>query len=336
MRAMVMAAGLGTRLQPLTDHLPKPMMPVANRPVVEHLFRRIAGAGLEAAIVNLHYHADAIRGHFGDGSKVGLPLEWSYEEELLGTAGGTKRCEPFLRAGGDTFVVTSADGLHAVDLRGLIARHREAGATATLTVKKTDRPDLYGVAILDERGRVVDFQEKPAPGTARSDLVSIGIYCFSVDVLDRIPPETFYDFGKQVLPELAAERANMVVYETEAYWSDVGSVDELVNANLAAVRGEIDLGLPADDADLIDPAATVHADATLAGPVLVGAGARIEADADVTGPAVIGPGSIVGAGAAMRNAVLLPGAALPAGAVFAGGVYGEAARLGRSWEAPAS
>ncbi len=326
-----MAAGLGTRLQPLTDHLPKPMMPVANRPVVEHLFRRIKAAGLESAIVNLHWHADAIRGHFGDGSAIGLPLAWSYEEELLGTAGGVKRCEPFLRAGGDAFVVTSADGLHAVDLRGLIERHQATGATATLTVKRTSRPDLYGVAVLDERDRVVDFQEKPPAGTERSDLVNLGIYCFSTAVLDRLPAETFYDFGKQLLPEMAADGVHMVVYETDADWSDVGSADELVTANLAAVRGEIDLGLPADPAALVDEAAHVDPDAALEGAVLVGRGARIEAGARITGPAVVGPWSTVRARAAVRQAVVLPHAVVDEDAVLVSGVYGDARRLADAW-----
>jgi NDP-sugar pyrophosphorylase family protein len=329
---MVMAAGLGTRLQPLTDHLPKPMMPVANRPVLEHLFRRIKAAGVEAAIVNLHWHADAIRNHFGDGSAIGLPLEWSYEEELLGTAGGVKRTEPFLRGGGDSFLVASADGLHAVDLRGLIDRHLETGATATLTVKRTTRPDLYGVAVLDSRGRVVDFQEKPAPGTERSDLVNLGIYCFSTEVLDRLPPETFYDFGKQLLPEMAADGVHMEVYETDAYWSDVGSADELVNANLAAVTGEIDLGLPTDPADLVDDTATVDEAAEIEGRVLIGAGARIEAGASITGPAVIGPWSTICAGAALRQAVVLPHATLGPHELVVSGVYGDARRLADAWK----
>ena len=326
-----MAAGRGTRLQPLTDHLPKPMMPVANRPVIEHLFRRIAAAGIEGAIVNLHWYADAIRGHFGDGSAVGLPLAWSFEEELLGTAGGVKRCEPFLRQGGDAFVVTSADGLHAVDLKGLMDRHRETGAAATLTVKRTSRPDLYGVAVLDERERVVDFQEKPAPGTERSDLVNLGIYCFSTEVLDRLPAETFYDFGTQLLPEMAADGVHMVVYETDAYWSDIGSAEELLAANLSAVRGDIDLGLPEDAAELVDASAHVHADARLEGRVLVGTGARIEAGAQVTGPAVIGPWSTVRAGAALRSGVILPHGTLGEEQIVVAGVYGDARRLADTW-----
>jgi mannose-1-phosphate guanylyltransferase/mannose-1-phosphate guanylyltransferase/phosphomannomutase len=328
---MVMAAGRGTRLQPLTDHLPKPMMPVANKPVVEHLFRRIAAAGIEGAIVNLHWYADAIRGHFGDGAAIGLPLAWSYEEELLGTAGGVKRCEPYLRQGGDAFVVASADGLHAVDLRALMDRHLETGATATLTVKRTSRPDLYGVAVLDERERVVDFQEKPPPGSARSDLVNLGIYCFSTEVLDRLPAETFYDFGTQLLPEMAADGVDMVVYETEAYWSDIGSAEELLAANLSAVRGDIDLGLPEDDAALVDPSAHVHAGAELEGRVLVGAGARIEEGAQITGPAVIGPWSTVRARGAVRSGVLLPHATLGEDELLVAGVYGDARRLGDTW-----
>lgn len=332
MRAMVMAAGLGTRLQPLTDHLPKPLMPVANRPVMEHLYRRIARSGFEAAVTNLHYHADAIREYFGDGTRIGMPIEWSYEDELLGTAGGTKRCEAFLRGGGDTFVVTSADGLHAVDLEALVRAHRESGAVATLTVKQTGYPERYGVAVTDERGFVTGFQEKPKPEEVLSNLVSIGIYCLHVSVLDRIPADTFYDFAKQVFPDLLEAGLPISVYETDAYWSDVGSADELLAANLAAVGGEIDLGLPEDPADLIDGSATVADGAEIEGRVLVGAGARIDAGARITGPAVVGPRASVAGGAALRSAVLLPGAVLAADELVAGGIIGRGEALEQAWE----
>ena len=140
MRVMIMAAGLGTRLRPLTEHLPKPVAPVGNRPCVDYLLRRIADAGCTGAIMNLHYHPQTIIDTIGDGSAYGMPVEYSIEEELLGTAGGTRKCRAFLTAEDDVFLVTSGDGLHTIDLAALAAAHRASGALATITVKRVEEP----------------------------------------------------------------------------------------------------------------------------------------------------------------------------------------------------
>lgn len=330
---MVMAAGLGTRLRPLTDHLPKPMAPVANRPVLQHLLERLAGSGVEGAIVNLHYFPDAIRSYFGDAH--GLPVAYSYEPELLGTAGGTKRCEAYLTAGGDDcFLVTSGDGLHDVDLAALVARHRASGAAATLALKPVAEVEQFGVAVVDEEGLIRGFQEKPSREEARSDLANLGVYCLSTDVLRRIPADTFYDFGKQVLPELLADGEKMAAFVTEAYWSDVGSIDELVAANLASARGETGVqlgGREVGDGVVVEDGASVDPAAELVGPVLVGRDATIAAGAQITGPAVIGPGCTIGRNAAIKAAVLLPGATVPSDGLVAGGIMGDADRLAEAW-----
>jgi mannose-1-phosphate guanylyltransferase len=334
MRAMVMAAGLGTRLRPLTDHLPKPMVPVANRPVLEHLFRRLVRSGVDGAIVNLHYHADAIRSYFGDGTHLGLPIEYSFEGELMGTAGGTKRCERYLTAEDDCFLVTSADGLHDVDVAALVAHHRQRDAVATLAVKQVPETEQFGVVVTDDDGRVVAFQEKPKREEARSNLANLGIYVFDRSVLDRIPEETFYDFGRQVLPELVRDGLPMTVYETDAYWSDVGSVEELVAGNLAAVAGEIGIDLPGEEVrpGVIAAEGVRLDEATeITGPVLIGRDATLAARCEITGPAVIGPGCTIGTGAAVRRAVLLPGTTVPSDGLVAGGVMGDATQLAETW-----
>jgi mannose-1-phosphate guanylyltransferase/mannose-1-phosphate guanylyltransferase/phosphomannomutase len=331
---MVMAAGLGTRLRPLTDHLPKPMVPVANRPVLEHLFRRLLRSGVDGVIVNLHYHADAIRGYFGDGTRLGLPIEYSFEEELMGTAGGTRRCGWFLTAEDDCFLVTSADGLHDVDVGALVEQHRGSDAVATLAVKRVPETEQFGVVVTDADGRVTAFQEKPPREEARSDLANLGIYVFDHAVLDRIPADTFYDFGKQVLPELVRDGLPMRVYETDAYWSDVGSVEELVAGNLAAVADEIGIELAGEEVrpGVFAAEGVRLDDATeIAGPVLIGRDATLAARCEVTGPAVIGPGCTIGTGAGVRRAVLLPGTTVPSDGLVAGGVVGDATQLAETW-----
>ena len=314
MRAMVMAAGLGTRLAPLTDHLPKPLMPVCNRPVLEHLLRRIAGAGIVDVAINLHWHADAIRAAFGDGSQLGLRIHWRDEQKLLGTAGGTRMFDGLLGADGDPFLVTSADGFHDVDLRALIARHSEAAAFATLTVKAVPDPQRYGVALVDSDGVIEGFQEKPAPQDALSDLASCGVYVFEPRVFDHIEKGSFSDWARDVLPAAMAAGERLAAYRTEAYWNDVGTISELVNSNLDPLRGLVDLGLDAGEDG-----------------VLIGEGAQVSESATLIGPVVVGPGARIGDGAVVREAVLLAEAVVAPGAIVAGGLVGDVAALGRAW-----
>jgi mannose-1-phosphate guanylyltransferase/mannose-1-phosphate guanylyltransferase/phosphomannomutase len=321
-----MAAGLGTRLAPLTDYLPKPLVPVANRPVLEHLLRRLARHGVREVAVNLHHHADAIRDAFGDGSRLGLEITWSYEPELLGTAGGVRRCREFLTEPGEPFFVGSADGLHAVDLTALARRHREARALATLTAKRIPEPERYGVCVVDDEGLITDFQEKPPPEEARSDLASCGMYVFEPRVFE-LYGEGFFDWARDVLPAALACGERLAVYETDAYWNDVGSVEELVNGNLDALRGLLDLGLDG----LVDASAEVAGDVQLDGEVLIGPGARLAGGVRVIGPAVIGPRAVVERGAALRACVVLPGALVTADTVAAGGVVGQAEGLAEAW-----
>ena len=331
MRVMIMAAGLGTRLRPLTDHLPKPVAPVGNRPCIEHLLRRIGAAGCSGAVVNLHHRPEAITSVVGDGSAYGVPVEYSIEPELLGTAGGTRRCASFLTEDDSTFLVTSGDGLHAIDLAALAAAHRASGALATLTVKRVDDVSGFGVVVADDEGRVSAFQEKPAPADALSDLANVGVYCFDAAIFDEIPATGASDFGSEILPRLVAEGADVRAWTTDAYWSDIGSLDELVNANLAIASGAVDVDAAGDlvmDSDCGLP--NVSPDTTIAGPVLVGPGAEIHSGATVIGPAVIGPRAVIETGATVERALVLPEALVDADAPSSG-IVGAVEGLDGVW-----
>jgi NDP-sugar pyrophosphorylase family protein len=154
---MVMAAGLGTRLRPLTQYLPKPMVPIANRPVLHHLLNLLAAHDVRQIGINLHAFPELIMSYFGDGSALGLEIRWSYEPELLGTAGGTRKLMDFWK--GETILVTSGDGLHDIDVTALLGHHRRCGALATIAVKPVDDPSSYGVVVLDRDSRILGFQE---------------------------------------------------------------------------------------------------------------------------------------------------------------------------------
>jgi NDP-sugar pyrophosphorylase family protein len=321
MRAFIMAAGLGTRLSPITDHVPKPLVPVANRPALEYLLARLPDAGISEVAINLHHHGDAVRAAFGDGSRLGLRIHWSDEPELLGTAGGAGPVADFLREPGEPFLVLSGDGLHAIDLAALVRRHREAQAAGTLTVLEIDDPSRFGVCVLDEAGLITEFQEKPALADARSHWASCGVYCFEPQVLDRLPVGRFFDWARDVLPAMLADGDRLAAYRTEAYWSDIGTVADLLQANLDLVSGALGLAAAAG----IDPTAEVDPSARIEGAVAIGPGASVAADVRITGPVAIGAGARVGAGAALRDAVVLPGGVVAAGSLVLGGIVGDIA-----------
>jgi NDP-sugar pyrophosphorylase family protein len=328
MKAMVMAAGLGTRLRPLTDFLPKPMMPVANRPVLHHLLNLLHRHDVREVGINVHAFPGLIQAYFGDGSSLGMTIEWSHEDELLGTAGGTKKLEEFW--GGETILITSGDGLHDVDVTALLGHHRRTGALATLTVKPVSDPSAYGVVILDRDTRVRGFQEKPTRDEARSDLANCGIYVIEAELLDRIPADTFHDFGTDVWPALVAASEEVYAYTTMAYWNDVGDLNELRNTILDAVLGHVRVEIPGEEIApgvWAEKGCRISDSAQIDGPVVLGPNVVIADGAQVRGPAAIGADCHVGQGAAIRSAALLPGTAVPDDGLAIAGIFGDASKL---------
>jgi mannose-1-phosphate guanylyltransferase len=328
---MIMAAGLGTRLRPLTDFLPKPMMPVANRPVLHHLLNLLHRHEIREVGVNLHAAPEMIQRYFGDGSALDMEIRWSYEPELLGTAGGTKKLEDYWE--GETILVTSGDGLHDIDVTALLGHHRRSNALATLAVKPVPDPSSYGVLILDRDTRVRGFQEKPNRDEARSDLANCGVYVVEPELLERIPADTFHDFGTQVWPTLVAAGEPVYAYTTMSYWNDIGDLDALRNGILDAVLGhvrieiggeEIAPGIWAEDGCRLNAAAQVDA------PVVLGRNVAVEAGAQIRGPAVIGADCHVGREAAIRRAALLPGSVIPDEGLAVAGIFGDASKLADS------
>src|SRR5919106_2455728 len=215
MKAMVMAAGLGTRLRPLPYEIPKPRVPVANRPIMEHILVRLGSNGLGEVIANLHWFPGTIRDRFGDGSRLGIELTYSYEEELLGTAGGVRNVREYF--GSDPFVVMAGDALTDVDLRALAAAHEAHDGLATLAVKRVANTREYGVIVTGADGRIQGFQEKPDPAEALSDLANCMIYALSPEVFDYFPEELVVDFALDVFPALLEHDVPFYVHETDAY-----------------------------------------------------------------------------------------------------------------------
>jgi mannose-1-phosphate guanylyltransferase/mannose-1-phosphate guanylyltransferase/phosphomannomutase len=321
---MVMAAGLGKRLRPLTYEIPKPLVPVANRPIMEHILARLAGDGFGEVVANLHWFPETIRDHFGDGSKLGLELTYSEEERLLGTAGGVRNVREFF--GDEPFLVVAGDALTDIDLAGLAAAHAASDRIATLAVKPVTDTTEYGVVVTGSDGRVEGFQEKPDPAEAMSDLANCMIYLLEPAIFDHFPDAEEVDFALDVFPALLDADVPFGVHATDAYWNDVGSLPEYLQGNLDVLTGAVDVdpaGTIADSA----AAAGLGPSVTLEGPVLIGDGVRVGDGAQLTGPLVIGPGASIGAGARVRESVLLAGAEVPADGLLAGAIAGNAAAL---------
>jgi NDP-sugar pyrophosphorylase family protein len=324
MRVMIMAAGIGTRLRPLTDLIPKPMAPIVNRPALYHILRLLSRHGLREVIINLHHLPEAITGYFGDGTGMGMDIRYSQEPELLGTAGGVRNNAAFLDS--DTFLVVSGDALTDIDLTGLIAAHRRYGSIATLAVKEVADPSLYGVVLTDDEDRVVGFQEKPTLEEARSRLCNCGIYVFEPEIMSHISPSGFDDFGRRVFPDLLRDHVPFHAHSFAGYWSDVGNLHEYIRGNGDALSGKVDVELPGREVRpglWVEDGTTVASSARIEPPVAIGEGCRIGEEAVIEGPCVIGDGCVVGAGAHVVRTLVLPQAQISSGAMVVDGIVGQ-------------
>ena len=324
MRAMVMAAGKGTRLQPVTDLVPKPMAPVANRPVVLHILRLLKRHGLDEVVLNLHHLPEVITGYLGDGSEVGLDIRYSFEPELLGTAGGVKKNEDFLGTG--TFLIMSGDALTDIDLTALVAAHRRNGSIATIAVQPVADPSQFGVMVTDDDGRVVGFQEKPSAEEARSNLCNCGIYVFEPELLSLIPAGQFDDFGHRLFPDMLKQGIPFYAHAFDGYWSDVGSLGEFFRGNADALAGRVRVELPGQEEQpgiWMEQEVRVAPTARIQGPVVIGRACEIGEGAIIEGPTVLGDRTLVGAEAHVVRAVVLADSRVPSGSVIVEGIVGQ-------------
>jgi mannose-1-phosphate guanylyltransferase len=295
---MLLAAGLGTRLRPLTYEVPKPMVPVLGTPVMEHIVQLLARHGFDDVICNLHYFPEQIERRFGDGSRWGVRLSYSHEQELLGTAGGVRNVREHF--GDETFLIISGDALTDIDLTALWEAHRAKGGIATLSLKRVDDPSQIGVVIVGEDGRIQGFQEKPDPAEALSNLGNCGIYVMEPEIFDYFPDRPFVDWALDVFPTLLAQDVAFYGHEIAEYWNDIGNIKEFRQGNFDALAGEVRVQF---DPRLVNPDGLEIEEP----PVYVGAGCEIAPRVRLAGPAVLGAGCRVGEGAAIRDSVLWPG-----------------------------
>src|SRR3954447_21993156 len=285
MKAMVLAAGLGTRPRPLTYEIPKPMVPVLDRPVMAHIVDLCRRQGFDQLIANLHYFPDTIKDYFGDS------IEYRYEEELLGTAGGVRNVRDFF--GDDPVLIISGDALTDIDLNKLVERHKTVGGIGTLTVKQVDDTREYGVVLHSGDGRISGFQEKPHPDEALSDLGNCGIYCFSPEIFDYFPATDFVDWANDVFPVLLDNDVPFYIHEIDEYWNDVGSLDELRSGTFDALNGDLQIEVTGEEVAegvKVADGVSLPEDSEAQGPVWMGRDVEIGSGVRLMGPVVIGDG----------------------------------------------
>jgi mannose-1-phosphate guanylyltransferase/phosphomannomutase len=304
MKAVVMAGGEGSRLRPLTSSLPKPLVPVAGRPIMEHILLHLRRHQLRDVVATVQYMGASIRNYFGDGSEQGVALTYSVEDSPLGTAGSVMLARQQLA---ETFVVISGDSLTDIDLGAAARFHRERKALATIVLKPVPNPLEYGVVVVDEGGAVQRFIEKPSWGEVISDLANTGIYILDPAVFDFFRPGEVTDWSGDVFPKLLKEGEHVFGWIADGYWEDVGSHAAYVKANFDCLEGKVKVQLPGDrvgDSTWIHPDAEVFDGARIDGPALIGAGAKVRAGAWINGPAVIGAYTTIDSGVKVSNSIV--------------------------------
>jgi mannose-1-phosphate guanylyltransferase/phosphomannomutase len=311
---MVLAAGFGERMRPLTDYLPKPLLPIANRPVMGHVLEHLAKHGFTEVIANLHYRPEQIVDHFGSGSQYGVNLSFSFEEELLGAAGAVRHCRDFF--GDETFLVTGADDLTTMDLTALLAAHREAGALASIALVEVTDTSEYGIVVTDGAGRIERFVEKPK-GKAPSNTANTQIYLFEPEIFDFIPPGQPYDFGFHAFPALVEAGAQFCGFRLDGYWRDIGSISDYLEAQLDALGGTLTSTPPGTEASpgvWLGQGCRLHETAQLDPPLVVGDRCQVEQGSRLGSGTAVGADVTVPSGTYLRRTVVWENAQIPAGA----------------------
>ncbi len=325
MKAVIMAGGFGTRLRPLTAHVPKPLVPVGNVPIMEHTVRLLKRHGFTDLLVLLYFMPETITSHFGDGSRWGVHMTYITPAADLGTAGAVRFAAEGSR---EPVLVMSADVLTNFDLEAAAAFHRAKGAEATMVLTQVEMPLAYGIVITDEDGRILRFLEKPAWGEVFSDTINTGIYLLEPSVFGAIPPNRPYDFGKELFPALLASGRSLWGHVARGYWRDVGDLTEYRAAHIDLLQGAIGVDIPGERHEgaghtvWLGEGARVDYSARLTGSVIVGRGAQIDPGARV-GNSVIGADCQVHAGADIQGSVLWDGVEIGAGAVIKEAVIGR-------------
>ncbi|NQT29437.1 MAG: NDP-sugar synthase [Candidatus Saganbacteria bacterium] len=305
MKALIMAAGYGTRLEPLTLAVPKPMIPIANLPTMQHNIELLKRYGFRDIVANVHYYPEQIENYFGDGFDFGVNLSYSYEKELLGTAGGVRRMAVDIAEIAETFLVLSSDALTDLNLKRLLAFHKKKKALITIALAEVSDVSQFGVVITDDDGKITGFQEKPKAEDAKSKMVNAGVYVIEPELLKMIP-EGFYDFGKELFPKLVSQKVPIYGYPMVEYWSDVGGLTKYIQSSYDAMKGVVQVRIPGrrvSKSTWIGSREKIDKSARFEGAVIIGDRCRIGKNVYIK-DSVIGDKCVIEDGSIILGSVL--------------------------------
>lgn len=290
MKAVILAGGEGTRLRPLTFNRPKSMVPILNRPFLEHMIDYLKGYNINDIILALCYLPDHIQNYFGDGSDFGVRLTYVMENSPLGTAGAVKNIEQHID---ETFFVFNGDIFTDLDLTQMMEFHQEMKAKVTIALTPVENPSIYGVVEADANSRVERFIEKPSPDAVTTNMINAGTYIIAPEVLAPIPPESFCTFEREVFPMLVETGEPVYSYPSDAYWIDIGSHEKYLKLHYDLLSGKTAKPFPSKGIQ-IDGDCDIHPQAKLKGPIIIGTNCVIGPRVRVKGPSVIGPNCQIG------------------------------------------
>src|SRR5215470_4173084 len=293
MKAVVMAGGEGSRLRPLTIRRPKPMVPIAGKPVMEHILNLLKRHGITEVVVTVQYLASSIEDYFGNGSQFGMRITYSREDVPLGTAGSVKNAEEQLT---EPFLVISGDALTDYNLTDIIKYHQDKKALATLTLAHVPNPLEYGVIITNEEGHITQFLEKPSWGEVFSDTINTGIYVLDPVIFNYFEKGKVFDFSQELFPLMLKNGDPLYGYVAQGYWCDVGNLGEYMKANGDVLQGLVQVQIPGKDLGggiWAEEGVEIAPDAQLYGPLFLGHDCKIKSGVILHGPSSIGHYSII-------------------------------------------
>ena len=320
MKAMILAAGKGTRVRPLTNEMPKPMIPIVGKPVMEYLIEELARHGFDEIMINVSHLPEKIENYFGNGKRFGVEIGYSFEGYIaddkihstaLGSAGGIKRIQEFGGFFDDTFLVVCGDALIDLDLTSAVRKHWQSGAIASICTLEVspDKVSDYGVVVSDDTGKISSFQEKPSAAQALSNQVNTGIYIFEPEIFDLIPANQHYDIGSDLFPKIVQQGLPFQAINIPFNWIDIGRISDYWNANQKIMKGEL--------RTIPMPGTQVQAgvwvglntcidweNCVIQGPVYIGSGTRVEAGAVIIGPTWIGHGCHIRQNARVSKSII--------------------------------
>ncbi|MEO6987923.1 MAG: mannose-1-phosphate guanyltransferase [Aquihabitans sp.] len=329
MKAVIMAGGEGTRLRPLTSNCPKPMLPLANRPMMEHIITLLKRHGVDEVVVTVAFLANQIRNYFGDGSEFGVKMVYATEEQPLGTAGSVRNAMDVLD---ERFLVISGDVLTDIDLGKILAAHEEKQAMATIGLVAVENPLEFGIVITHEDGSIERFLEKPTWGQVFSDTINTGIFVLEPEIFDFIPPDRPVDFSSEVFPALLEAGKPLFGAVAQGYWEDVGTLEAYMSAHKDVMDGKVDVDVPGFEMAQgvwLGEGADVHPDASIEGFAVIGENCRVEAGARIGDYTVLGNNVRVRGGADIERSVVHENAYLGEGVKLRGALIGRSTDVRR-------